>query len=329
MVSNFWNMNEPTEVRMGRYLTGEMSEQERLEWEQEVHNDPVLAREFETVRKLWHHSDRSRELDWDTERAWEKVAIQQSSGTKPLFAGRMLVYRIAAALLLGIAGVYMIFFSRTTPVLYNAESGHLEDPVVLKDGSQVFLHHGAVLKVYPFSKKKRLVELTGEGYFEVQTDPSSPFEVLCGATRTEVVGTAFTLRQEEGHEAIYVTSGKVIFSLLEHPGQAIALIGGESAIRNAERLQHLPNPSPNVNAWHTRQLKFVNMELQSVVQDISDYFDVAVQIESPAVRSCRISIPQPFSQPEIRSVLRAITISINATLVQEDGRFIIRGGTCN
>src|SRR5665648_98356 len=66
--------------------------------------------------------------------------------------------------------------------------------VTLPDGSNVWLNHSSTLK-YPamFHGDSRMVELTGEGYFEVVHNSRIPFIVKAGEIEIKALGTAFNV----------------------------------------------------------------------------------------------------------------------------------------
>ena len=70
------------------------------------------------------------------------------------------------------------------------------------------------------------------------------------------------------------------------------------------------------------------MPLSSVIEDISAYFNQQIIIENEGAKSCRVNIPLAFKQPEIKSVLAAVALSINGDLAIEGDKCIIRGGYC-
>ena len=92
-------------------------------------------------------------------------------------------------------------------------------------------------------------------------------------TITEVVGTSFNIRETPEQTHIFVNSGKIIFSSQEDSTVAVALTEGEAAVFKDETMEIIANPSPNVNAWRTHQLRFVKMPLSTVIADVSAYFD--------------------------------------------------------
>jgi ferric-dicitrate binding protein FerR (iron transport regulator) len=322
-------MEENMDVRIGRYLSGEMTDREREAFESELTHNQILKSRLASGSRIWKASDLQDAGQWDVANAWVRFSanVIDPSETKPKPVRRLNVLAIAATVLV-LIGVYGLFFRNGSPEVYAANDKVIE-VIDLKDGSKIYLNKNAQITVYPFTSSKRHIELKGEAFFSVASDPSRPFTVSCGNTKTEVVGTAFNIRQTENEVAIFVTSGKVIFASDENK-EAAALTAGEAAVYKSGKLELVANPSPNINAWRTHDLRFIKMPLSSVVEDISNYFDQDISIENESSKSCPITIPITFSKPEINSVLKAVAASINADLVQEGNTYIIRGGRdCN
>ena len=87
-----------------------------------------------------------------------------------------------------------------------------EYQLVLEDGTKVWINSMSVLK-YPicFSEDTRVVELSGEAYFEVAHNPDKPFIVNTPSYAIEVLGTSFNVCDFDEDEISYTTlaSGKV------------------------------------------------------------------------------------------------------------------------
>ncbi len=319
-------MKQSIDARIGRYLSGEMTGNEREVFEQEISADENLKSVLQAATRIWDFQNGPKVLDWDVEAGWNRFSDSMQQSQPPrLITKRMLVWSVAAAAILMI-GTYTLFFSNGVPVTYTFDQAG-SDPVILKDGTKIYLNKGSEIVAYPFRGKTRRVELKGEAFFEVTPDPKRPFTIATAQTITEVVGTSFNIWESPEQTHIFVNSGKIIFSSQEDSTVAVALTEGEAAVFKDETMEIIANPSPNVNAWRTNQLRFVGMPLSGVVEDISAYFDEQhIIIENEASRNCRINVPLTFKKPEISSVLTAVAASINAKLIKEGDSYIIRGG---
>lgn len=319
-------MEQSIDARIGRYLSGEMTGNEREVFEQEISADANLKSVLQAATRIWDHQPEPQVLDWDVQAGWNRFSdsIQQSQSPR-LITRRMLVWSVAAAAILMI-GTYTLFFSNGVPVTYTFDQAG-RDPVILKDGTKIYLNKGSEIVAYPFRGKTRSVELKGEAFFEVTPDPKRPFTIATAQTITEVVGTSFNIRETPEQTHIFVNSGKIIFSSQEDSTVVVALTEGEAAVFKDETMEIIANPSPNVNAWRTHQLRFVKMPLEVVVADVSAYFDQKIVVENDSSKTCPINIPRAFGKPEISSVLNAVAECINAKLIKEGDTYIIRGGS--
>jgi ferric-dicitrate binding protein FerR (iron transport regulator) len=102
--------------------------------------------------------------------------------------------------------------------------------MVLADGSKVWLNAASVLK-YPvaFSGPERVVELSGEGYFEVVKNPAMPFRVRIKDAEVEVLGTHFNIMAYENDK---VSRSTLIDGAVKLEGRSVekALQPGEQAV---------------------------------------------------------------------------------------------------
>ena len=318
-------MEEALEVRIGRYLSGEMSGRERESFLREMESDSSLMKLVEAHSRMWGQQFDFQQSEWDTSGAWNKFnAIRTASRQPARPTQRIWLIRAAAAAIL-LIGVYVLFFRGSTPVLYANMDG-VEKLIHLKDGTAVTLNSGSELKVYPFTASVRRVELKGEAFFDVTPDKAKPFSIICGNTKTEIVGTSFNLRETAEGAEIFVTSGKIIFSALDDETLAVALTAGEAAVYADDKMNLVANPSPNIQSWRTHDLSFIKMPLSTVIEDIAAYFDQKVIIENEATKNCIVNIPLPFPNPRIDVVLEAVASTISAKVVKDNGVYLIRGG---
>lgn len=320
-------MNEAIEMRFGRYLAGEAGIEEREALEKEMESNPGLRQQFLLYQKIWQKGHIGQPMEWNADSAWEKFAtdhnieIPQRSKNRT----RSLSWAVAAALVLALgAAVYLWVDSKTVTYAYGQEN---TDPLVLADGSKIYLNESASLKVHSFNKKKRIVELEGEAYFEVSPNAKKPFIVIAGNTLTEVAGTEFNIHQTDDQVTIFVNSGKVIFSSDKHESITIALTSGEAAVFKNEEIRRIPNPSPNLHSWHSRELSFnKNMPISDIISDISAYFGREITFENENVKKCRVTIPLSFKEPVFESVLAAVVAPVSAEVSMEGDKCIIKGG---
>jgi ferric-dicitrate binding protein FerR (iron transport regulator) len=157
--------------------------------------------------------------------------------------------------------------------------------VILADGTQVWLNAASSIK-YPtvFSGKERRVEIAGEAYFEIKKNAGMPFFVKrAGSDQTiQVLGTRFNVNAYDDEDAMKTTllegSVKVIrgrSSSVLSPGQQ-AILGN----RNDDGIRVVDDANiDEVMAWKNGRFQFSNMDLKTIMRQLTRWYDVDVVFE--------------------------------------------------
>jgi ferric-dicitrate binding protein FerR (iron transport regulator) len=322
-------MKESIEARIGRYLAGEMDEQEKAGFQNELATNPALEEAYLGYQRIWQIQPTTPVDQWDGDMAWADFEKRNISTPIPLKSGRSVVYWAIAASIVLLSGTTFYFLNLPTAKTYlysDAGSSAIELP----DGSKVLLNKGSGITVFPFTRKERHVELSGEAFFEVNPEANRPFTINCGKTITEVVGTSFDLRQIKDEVLLFVNSGKVIFRSGDNSQTALALTAGEAAYFENNKMKMVANPSPNTLAWKSKELQLKDLSLPDAIKDVSAYFGVIITVENKDLNACgKIHSTLPFKNPQVRTILDVIARSFNAEVVEKDGKYTIKGGSCN
>jgi transmembrane sensor len=148
--------------------------------------------------------------------------------------------------------------------------------LVLPDGSVAWLNAASRL-VFPSSfkgRRQRVVELNGEGYFEVAKNKAVPFIVKSKGQQVEVLGTHFNINSYDDEPAIKTT-------LLEGSvriGNAV-LKPGEQAEEANGTVNTITVDADDVIGWKNNYIVFQDEQIASVMRKISRWYDVEVVYE--------------------------------------------------
>ena len=160
--------------------------------------------------------------------------------------------------------------------------------VMLQDGSSVYLNSGSCLK-FPkkFSYKNRKVQLSGEGWFEVQKNRHRPFIVELDKLDVEVLGTSFNLKayHDENNITISLKDGSVKISSSEF--QSIKMIPGDEVVY--DRKNHTCRISHSVDihrtaSWQKDTYEFEQSPLEDIVKVLSRIYDVQFIVHDKEVQ---------------------------------------------
>jgi len=148
--------------------------------------------------------------------------------------------------------------------------------VTLSDGTVVWLNAKSSLK-YPteFVGDSRIVELKGEGYFEVAYRKNKPFKVVTEKQTVEVLGTHFNINAYSDEQSTTTT-------LLE--GSVMVSAAGNHEILTPDHQAKLTNGSivvkrfnaDNAIDWVNNDFIFENESLGSIMRKVSRWYNVEV-----------------------------------------------------
>jgi transmembrane sensor len=157
--------------------------------------------------------------------------------------------------------------------------------LVLPDGSKVWMNAASSIR-YPvvFTGNERVVEVTGEVYFEVAKNEKMPFKVrVNNQTQIEVLGTHFNINS-------YTDEASINTSLLE--GSVKITHGNEKVIlKPGQQGQVENNPGQSsikvlqdvdmekVMAWKNGVFDFEDASLQEVMRQLERWYDIEVRYE--------------------------------------------------
>lgn len=169
--------------------------------------------------------------------------------------------------------------------------------LVLPDGTKVWLNAASSLR-YPvqFSGKERLVDLTGEAYFEVshvkKRDGRVPFVVRTAQQEVEVLGTHFNIKAypEEAATKTTLLEGSVRVSLngAHYQPSVSSILKPNQQATIAKGSQHisLATVDPiNAVAWKDGNFAFHDNTIVEVMNTIARWYDVEVEYEGDAVKN--------------------------------------------
>ena len=152
--------------------------------------------------------------------------------------------------------------------------------VQLSDGSKVWLNATSSL-VYPtqFTGGERVVELLGEGYFEIAKNAGKPFIVKLNNASVKVLGTHFNISGYANEPlAVTLLEGSVEVASGE---KKLRLQPGEQAEINANAMRLIKDADEeSVTGWKEGQFVFKDANIKNIMQQVMRWYDVQVVYEA-------------------------------------------------
>ena len=246
----------------------------------------------------------------------------------------------AAAVLLLVIGIasWGWFFSSPNPTMMNSTTQWLSASatqgetltLTLPDGSTVTLNSGSSLR-YPsaFTTEKREVQLDGEAFFEVSSNPKKPFIVKTEILTTEVLGTSFNIEAfpSQNEARVTLVTGKV---RVQAGAQQCELHPSQQAVfqKTTQQIQVQTVATNDFTDWKEGILRFRESSLPTVVQKIEKHYGVQIRLEVENAERCYLS--GTFVKEDLNVVLKQL-IFIHSELSYEyiDSQHLVLKGTCS
>ncbi len=181
--------------------------------------------------------------------------------------------------------------------------------VTLSDGSRVWLNSESSIR-YPvaFPPTGRVVEVTGETYFEVVSDNAHPFRVKKGNVEVTVTGTHFNVNAYEEEEKIKVTllEGSVQVSAADaaeirlSPGEQseIGRSGGISLVKDVD--------IAGVMAWKNGRFDFGGKaDIGTVMRQIARWYNLELEYRGDISQHFGGSISREVGLLQVLRILEA------------------------
>jgi ferric-dicitrate binding protein FerR (iron transport regulator) len=261
---------------IARSLAGDLSADEKQQFESWMQSDPKNAEELNKLKAIWNiASDLKGPAGEGFNTRWEKISVKTFAKKKVI----PLYYKLAATFAgIILVGTMAAFWFLRGSVLQHTENSELKT-VMLPDSSSVTLNSASTIEYNPrLWFFKRTVHLEGEAFFNVEEN-GSDFTVTTSIANTKVLGTSFNIKQRYNAISISCLTGKVGVSLAgSNLDDDIVLEKGTKCIvSNAKMTKtNFDVAQALETAWMERKLVFEHTPMRDVFEEISRFYDIDI-----------------------------------------------------
>lgn len=167
-----------------------------------------------------------------------------------------------------------------TRVLYNTlqtrRGGQYQ--LVLADGTRVWMNASSSLH-FPtaFTGKERVVDLTGEAYFEVAKDAQRPFRVRVNGVAVNVLGTHFNVMAYENEAATAITLHEGAVNVTNENNSVRLRPGQQARLQPGAAWQVINNVNlEETIAWKNGYFQLDHTKLDVLMRQVERWYDVDV-----------------------------------------------------
>lgn len=160
--------------------------------------------------------------------------------------------------------------------------------VILNDGTKVWLNAETEFR-YPvvFGDGERVVELSGEAYFQVNRDEKRPFIVKTGKLQTRVLGTEFNVQAYLGNkENVTLVNGRVAVKVdgkrnevILNPRENVSYSQGKLRVSEVDIQKYI--------SWKEGYFYYDNERLEDILTELGRWYNFTVTYEDPELKELR------------------------------------------
>ena len=322
-----------------KYVKDQCSEQELrtlLQWlkssDHHIGFDWVVQPLWDAIDKDMPRPDEEgeNELRQEVSSLLSEIRQQRTSDSKVRSKNRLNgFYRVAAILILALSvtlGALKVLDRPQSVVTYvekMSAKGETKS-LLLADGTKVILNSDTKLIIPSnFNKEERIIELEGEGFFDVTPDPDKPFIIKSGETRVKVLGTSFDFKSYKEDEFIKLTvsTGKVRVNMIDQdlqladsPNEHLSISKIDGNVRKESIEEN------NYIKWIHGSLYFNKEPIREVLKTINRTYNRKVILQC---ENCDYRITGTHDNKSIEAVIEAICFTTGLRSKREGGNIVL------
>jgi transmembrane sensor len=351
---------------IARKLSGEAALEELSELDNYLLHNPEAFYYTELISQLWQEENTAFDFDVETDylkhiarhhtefesRQPALLEVDSLDVAESDHSYSFFTKFVFSMLLLATASAIIYFTSSTGSVksllvsnvksIENKMARGSKKIIILPDGTQIWLNAGSKLSYDSslFNKKKRIVSLSGEAFFDVTKNKEIPFIVQTNKICIKVLGTAFNVKAYPGDKFTETTllRGSIELTVKNKPYQKIMLKSNEKlslidslteihesiAVRKVQLQSH---PGVDNEKLVIQEIQPVSLDNKEYVEEISwiddnlvfqdesfedlaprmeRWFNVTIEIKNPSVESFHFT--GIFNKESINEALTAMQL---------------------
>ncbi|HEY6081847.1 MAG TPA: FecR family protein, partial [Chitinophagaceae bacterium] len=238
----------------------------------------------------------------------QKIVLDSSNNGMLFMQGNAKVVKINSGLLAYDAPQKTESKKQKAEIHYNTIStprgGQYE--VILSDGSKVWLNAASSIR-FPtaFTGKDREVQMTGEAYFEIARNANQLFKVSVRGMMVNVLGTHFNIMAYNDEKTIKTTLLEGSLKVTEGNSALLLQPGQEAQLRQNGEIKLVKDVNvKEALAWKNNLFWFDNDDIQSVMRQLSRWYNVDMIIKGDIPDLFTGSIPRNISFSKVFEVLQ-------------------------
>lgn len=272
------------------YLLGQSSEEQVRELFQWINESEENRKEFIELKKIWSLTSTSQN---DVVQEWiEFKEKKEKLISTPFISRRFLQVAALIAIIfaLGVVSHWLVFENTQQKEYYSSNSiinvpqGEMSK-LTLPDGTSVIINSGSTFSYSSnYKDGKRIVELTGEAFFNVAKDPDHPFIIKTNLMNFKVYGTSFNIEAYPDNNQVSTTLVEGSLGFIDKNEKELGrLVPGENLLFDGKNNNFkITNVDLDLfTSWKDGIITFRNEKLKDVAIKLERWYNVKIVIKNP------------------------------------------------
>lgn len=299
-------MDDQFSKLVSKVLAGEASFDEKQQLKQLLLDSKEHTLLFNQLKEYW---DADVQLNKTNKESFETSVMSQLNFEPEI---RKSKYRKLYLQIASVAAV--VFFAMTCGMayLYTAQPNEIYTysaqsvPVeyLLEDGTKITLNKNSSLTYSSdFGKERRDVKLTGEAFFNVTKDKTRPFAVEALGTKTEVLGTSFNVKANDGNVITTLLEGSVRFKSADCE---VVLKPGEEIVYDvsSKKYETRKTDTQYNMAWVSGRYNYNNVTFADLANKLEQIYKLKIEISDSKIAN-RIVCASFLCEEPVENILNA------------------------
>jgi transmembrane sensor len=305
-----------------KFFAGEISEEEIAFLKSWLEEDSENRRLFDKENELWQETAfQLKPEQFKVDKGWLNISSRLGLGKRKIrsvtvirkakFVTLMAVTCLTA--LLAIGSICLWIFEKQKLTVQNSLSSAISTKegekahIFLPDSTEVVLNSGSTIHYDGnFNKKERIVELSGEAYFDVSTNSQKPFIVKLGRMNVIATGTRFNIFSYSNEDRIETTLEEGVVQVSILGTDPITMRSGQQVVyfMKTNKVQLSEVATDTYLSWKENKLRFNDTPFEEVLRRIGRKYNVTFEITNRDLLSLKYTAT--FIDESIEEVMQML-----------------------
>jgi transmembrane sensor len=279
-----------------KFFAGEISDNELTQLKLWLESDPANRRIFDKENELWQETSiQTKFANYRNDSAWLNISSKLGFGKNKVKSVtllrknyfRIIIAAATVACLLALGGISLWTMSRNSLHQMVAGSTIVETKegekarIMLSDSSEVILNSDSrVQYVGNYNLADRRVNLTGEAFFDISTNPEKPFVVQLEHMSISATGTRFNVYSFNNEDRVETTLEEGAIRVSVKGQEPINVKAGQQVVYFVKtgEVKVLDVNTDTYTSWKENMLRFNDTPLEEVLRRIGRKYNVTFEV---------------------------------------------------